>query len=155
MRILRAATRVAVTRQKGTAYDVAAFPEESTSDSFGWRIRLADVREVGAAPDGVERQVAALDEHLSLLVDARRDEFSADVSRCEGEDQLSLTLARGEVTAVFAPSPFAVTISGKRFELASRDAVLLSRGDGRSFDLHPGSQGEGVFLVKIAPAKAG
>jgi hypothetical protein len=83
----------------------------------------------------------------------RRGQFSAAMTRYRGgEARQALTMADSEVTAVIALQPLELRTAGNRFELGSRDAVLLSRGDGRSVELHPGARGNDYFVIKILAA---
>jgi hypothetical protein len=194
MRILRAAVRVAAPWKNGggTTLEVAAFPEGSTLDRFGWRISMAEVRKGGPFSmfPGIDRKLAILEGRMTLAVEGReeielssdssvvsfpgdvptncqplaacvtdlnlmtrRGQFSAAMTRYRGgEARQALTMADSEVTAVIALQPLELRTAGNRFELGSRDAVLLSRGDGRSVELHPGARGNDYFVIKILAA---
>jgi environmental stress-induced protein Ves len=87
-----------------------------------------------------------------LNVMTRRGHFSSDMTRYAGEAHEALTMTDSEVTAVLALERLEVRVASSRFELGSLDAVLLSRGDGRSMEVHPGTHASGYFVIKIAAA---
>jgi len=87
-----------------------------------------------------------------LNVMTRRGQFSSDMTRYRGEAHQSLTMADPEVIAVIALKPLELRMAKNRFELGSRDAVLLSRGDGRSIELYPGIHGNDYFVIRIVAA---
>jgi environmental stress-induced protein Ves len=84
-----------------------------------------------------------------LNVMTRRGQFSSDMTRYEGGAHQALTRTDSEVTVVIALQPLDLQVAGSRFELGSRDAVLLSRGDSRSMELHPGTHRDGYFVIRI------
>ena len=74
------------------------------------------------------------------------------ITRCKDGERRALALAKSQTIAIVALLPLAFQVRSNRMELGRRDALLLSRGDGRSVELHSGPQDNDYLVIKIDAA---
>lgn len=114
-------------------------------------VELSADSAVASFPGDVPTSSQPLTSHVTdLNLMTRRGQFTSDMTRYRDGTLRALSMSPAEMTAVIALQPLELRVAGNRFELGSRDAVLLSPGDGHPLELHPGAQGNDYFVIKIA-----
>ncbi len=94
------------------------------------------------------RPLSALITDLNLMT--RRGHFSSSMERRALNTDEKLRTSDADVTAVIALRSLGVQLAGNEFELSSRDAVVLVRGEFNSVRLHSQSRAEDEYiLIKI------